>query len=53
MIAFAQQGVYPLDRVAALPPERLRSFFQKGTGAQVGKAIVKAQSALDGDVPRR
>jgi chemotaxis protein methyltransferase CheR len=43
VIAFAQQGVYPLDRVASLPTERLRSCFQKGTGAQVGKAIVKAQ----------
>ena len=43
VIAFAQQGVYPLDRVAALPSERLRSCFQKGSGAQAGKAIVKAQ----------
>ena len=42
VIAFAQQGVYPLDRVAALPSERLRSCFQKGSGAQAGKAIVKA-----------
>jgi chemotaxis protein methyltransferase CheR len=33
--------VYPLDRVASLPSERLRSCFQKGTGAQAGKAIVK------------
>jgi chemotaxis protein methyltransferase CheR len=43
VISFAQQGVYPLDRVASLPTERLRSFFQKGAGLQVGKAIVKAQ----------
>lgn len=43
VIAFARQGVYPLDRVASLPSERLRSCFQKGTGAQVGKAMVKAQ----------
>ncbi len=43
VIAFAQQGVYPLDRVASLPSERLRNSFQKGGGAQVGKAIVKAQ----------
>jgi chemotaxis protein methyltransferase CheR len=42
VIAFGQQGVYPLDRVASLPTERLRSCFQKGTGPQVGKAIVKA-----------
>ena len=43
VIAFAQQGVYPLDRVAALPTERLRAYFQKGNGLQAGKAIVKVQ----------
>jgi chemotaxis protein methyltransferase CheR len=43
VIAFGQQGVYPLDRVASLPTERLRACFQKGTGAQAGNAIVKAQ----------
>src|SRR5512138_2119469 len=43
VIAFGQQGVYPLDRVASLPTERLRACFQKGMGEQVGKAIVKAQ----------
>jgi len=43
VIAFGQQGVYPLDRVASLPTERLRSCFQKGTGLQAGNAIVKAQ----------
>lgn len=43
VIAFAQQGIYPFDRVASLTPERLRSSFQKGMGAQAGKAIVKAQ----------
>jgi chemotaxis protein methyltransferase CheR len=43
VIAFGQRGVYPLDRVASLPTERLRSCFQKGTGTQVGNAIVKAQ----------
>jgi chemotaxis protein methyltransferase CheR len=41
VISFAQQGVYPLDRVASLPPERLRTCFQKGTGEQAGKAIIK------------
>jgi chemotaxis protein methyltransferase CheR len=41
VIEYAQQGVYPLDRVASLPEERLRTCFQKGSGMQVGKAIVK------------
>lgn len=43
VIALAQQGIYPLDRVSSLTPERLRQSFQKGIGAQAGKAIVKAQ----------
>jgi chemotaxis protein methyltransferase CheR len=43
VIGFAQQGIYPLDRVASLTPERLRQSFQKGVGLQAGKAIVKAQ----------
>jgi chemotaxis protein methyltransferase CheR len=43
VIGFAQQGIYPLDRVASLTPERLRHSFQKGVGLQAGKAIVKAQ----------
>ena len=42
VIRMAKEGVYPLDRVASLPSERLRSCFQKGSGAQAGKAIVKA-----------
>ncbi len=42
VIAFAQEAVYPLDRVASLPSERLHNCFQKGSGAQAGKAIVKA-----------
>ena len=43
VISFAQQGIYPLDRVASLTPDRLRHSFQKGIGPQAGKAIVKAQ----------
>jgi chemotaxis protein methyltransferase CheR len=42
VISFAGKGVYPLDRVASLPPERLRSCFQKGSNEHAGKAIVKA-----------
>ncbi|MDE0855049.1 MAG: chemotaxis protein CheR [Nevskia sp.] len=32
----ARQGVYPLERVEKLPPERLRRFFQRGTGQNEG-----------------
>jgi chemotaxis protein methyltransferase CheR len=42
VIAAAQPGVYPLDRVTAIPPGRLRRSFHKGIGPQLGKAIVKA-----------
>lgn len=41
VIAFAREGIYPLDRVASLTPERLRSSFRRGVGAQAGKVIVK------------
>lgn len=32
----ARDGIYPLDRVAKLPRERLRRFFLRGVGAQAG-----------------
>ncbi len=32
----ARSGVYALDRVAGLPEERLRRFFQRGSGANQG-----------------
>lgn len=43
VIAVGEQGIYPLDRVASLSPERLRRCFQKGSGAHAGKAIVKPE----------
>jgi len=39
----AAKGVYPLDRVDKLSPERLNRFFIKGTGAQEGSYIVKPE----------
>jgi chemotaxis protein methyltransferase CheR len=32
----AERGVYPIERVERLDPERLRKFFLKGTGTQAG-----------------
>jgi chemotaxis protein methyltransferase CheR len=32
----AERGVYPIERVERLSPERLRKFFLRGTGAQEG-----------------
>jgi chemotaxis protein methyltransferase CheR len=43
VIAFAQQGIYPMDRVSSLPTERLRRSFQKGVGTRAGEALVKSQ----------
>jgi len=37
----AAKGIYPLDRVDKLSPERLNRFFTKGTGSQEGSYIVK------------
>jgi chemotaxis protein methyltransferase CheR len=43
VIAFAREGIYPLERIASVAPERLRRYFQKGIGAHAGKAIAKAE----------
>lgn len=32
----AEDGVYPMERVAKLPHEKLRRFFMRGVGAQAG-----------------
>jgi chemotaxis protein methyltransferase CheR len=40
VIATAQRGVYPIDRLAAVAPERLRRCFRKGTGANAGQAQI-------------
>jgi chemotaxis protein methyltransferase CheR len=39
----AAQGVYPLERVEGLERERLRRFFQRGTGAHAGYARVRPE----------
>jgi len=43
VLATAQKGVYPLDRVEKMSPERLRKFFLKGTGAQEGQAAIRPE----------
>lgn len=40
----AEQGIYPLDRVEKMPPEQVRRFFLRGTGAQAG--FVKAKPEI-------
>jgi chemotaxis protein methyltransferase CheR len=43
VLAKAQRGVYPVERVERLSPERLRRFFLKGTGAQAGMVRVRPE----------
>ena len=40
----AQAGVYPLDRIERLSPERIKKFFLRGSGAHSG--YVKVNEAL-------
>lgn len=43
VLATAQKGVYPLERVEKLSPERLRKFFLRGTGGQEGYVSVRPE----------
>lgn len=43
VLATAQQGVYPLERVEKMEPERLRKFFLKGAGTQEGMVSVRPE----------
>lgn len=41
VVAAGSSGVYPLDRMSSVSPERLKRFFQKGSGEHEGAAIAK------------
>jgi len=43
VLATAQKGVYPADRVDKLSPERLKRFFVEGTGSQAGTYTVRPE----------
>lgn len=45
IVAAAQRGVYPMDRVAAVPEARLRRFFRRGSGENSGNAKVSDEIA--------
>jgi len=43
VLGIAARGVYPMERVDGLERERLRRFFQRGTGAHAGRARVRSE----------
>ena len=43
VLATAQKGVYPIERVDKISPERLRKFFLRGTGSQEGSVAVRPE----------
>jgi len=45
VVNFAQRGVYDMDKLAAVSPERLRRAFRKGVGANAGQAKVQSELA--------
>lgn len=43
VLAKAEAGIYPLERVEKLPPEMIKKFFLKGTGHQAGFVRVRPE----------
>ena len=43
VLATAQAGVYPMERLEKMKPERLQRYFQRGAGAHAGKARVREE----------
>ncbi|MGB6055481.1 MAG: CheR family methyltransferase [Burkholderiaceae bacterium] len=43
VLATAERGVYPMERIEKLSPERRKRFFLKGTGAQNGLVRVRPE----------
>ncbi len=43
VLAKAQQGVYPLDKLEKIPKEKLKQFFLKGKGHHAGSARVRPE----------
>lgn len=41
VISAASSGIYPIDRMSSVSPDRLKRFFQKGGGEHAGCAVAK------------
>lgn len=45
VIAAAQEGVYPLERVSSVPEAQLRRCFRRGAGAEAGNVRIRVEIA--------
>jgi chemotaxis protein methyltransferase CheR len=45
VVAAAQAGIYPMDRLTSVPQAQLHRCFRKGTGANAGHALVQPDIA--------
>lgn len=43
VLAKAQMGIYPMDKLEKLPQDKLKQFFLKGKGAHAGSARVRPE----------
>jgi len=43
VLSTAEKGVYPIDRVEKISPDRLKRFFLKGSGSQEGYVSVRPE----------
>lgn len=41
VLAYANRGIYPLDRVAKIPNHYLKKYFQQGVGQAIGHVRIK------------
>jgi chemotaxis protein methyltransferase CheR len=43
VLAVAEAGIYPMEKLEKMSPERMRKFFQKGKGSNEGMARVRKE----------
>jgi len=45
VLATAEHGIYGMDRLASMSPQRLQRYFRKGVAEQIGNARISSQLA--------